>query len=91
MVLLASVLILAAAALRAQTVRDCLHLTAATTVVALGTVDAWFGWADDPLLQQWSARTGLLPLVLLAAVALAVRTSGARQWWRDRLHEPVPA
>jgi hypothetical protein len=72
-------------ALRAQTVRDCLHLTAATTIVGLGTVDAWFGWADDPLLQQWSARVELLPLVLLAAIAVAVRTSGARQWWRERL------
>ncbi|HEY6744856.1 MAG TPA: hypothetical protein VI357_03975 [Mycobacteriales bacterium] len=78
-------------ALRAQTVRDCLHLTAATTIVALGTVDTWFGWADDPFLQEWSRRVELLPLLLLAALALAVRTSGARRWWRDRLHEPVPA
>jgi hypothetical protein len=72
-------------ALRAQTVRDCLHLTAATTLVALGTVDGWFGWADDPLLQQWSQRTELVPSLLIAAVVLAVWTSGARQWWRDRL------
>jgi hypothetical protein len=72
-------------ALRAQTVRDCLHLTAATTIVALGTVDAWFGWADDPLLQEWSARAELLPFVLLAAVALTVSRTGARHWWRERL------
>lgn len=73
-------------ALRAQTVRDCLHLTAATTIVALGTVDAWFGWADDPFLQEWSRRVELLPFLLLAAVVLAVWTSGARHRWRDRLH-----
>jgi hypothetical protein len=78
-------------ALRAQTVRDCLHLTAATTLVALGTVDTWFGWADDPLLQQWSQRTELVPSLLIAAVVLAVWTSGARRWWHDRLHEPAAA
>jgi hypothetical protein len=79
-------------ALRAQTVRDCLHLTAATTIIALGTVDGWFGWADDPFWQEWSRRTELLPLVLLAAVALAVSDTGARRWWRDRLHaEAVPS
>jgi hypothetical protein len=78
-------------ALRAQTVRDCLHLTAATTLVALGTVESWFGWADDPLLQQWSQRAELVPSVLIAAVFLAVWTSGARRRWRDRLHEPAVA
>ena len=76
-------------ALRAQTVRDCLHLTAATTVVALGTVDAWFGWAEDPFLQQWSSRTELLPFVLLGAVVLAVSRTGARHWWRHQLHAPA--
>lgn len=78
-------------ALRAQTVRDCLHLTAATTVVALGTVDTWFGWADDPLLQQWSQRAELVPSLLIVAVVLAVWTSGARRWWRDRLPGPAVA
>ena len=57
-------------ALRAQTVRDCLHLTAATTIVVLSIVDTWFGWAEDTFLQEWSRRLELLPFVLLAAVAL---------------------
>lgn len=78
-------------ALQAQTVRDCLHLTAATTTVTLGTVDGWFGWADDPFLQEWSRRVELVPFLLLAAVALTVLTSGARQHWHEHLHEPVPA
>ena len=72
-------------ALRAQTVRDCLHLTAATTIVALGTVDGWFGWADDPFLQEWSQRVELVPFLLLAAVSLTVLTGDARQHWRDHL------
>jgi hypothetical protein len=78
-------------ALRAQTVRDCLHLTAATTIVVLGTVDAWFEWAADPFLQDLSQRVAWVPLLLLAAVVLAVWTSGARQRWRDRLHDSAPA
>lgn len=78
-------------ALRAQTVRDCLHLTAATTIVALATVDGWFGWADDPFLQDWSRRVELVPFLLLAAVVLAFWTSGARQRWHDGLHAGVLA
>jgi hypothetical protein len=80
-------------ALRAQAVRDSLHLSAAgSTLAVLGLS---YGLLDQTVLPPWRTVGGWTPLALLAALFLVGcwhELSGGPAYWRRRLHpELVPA
>lgn len=83
-------------ALRAQAVRDTLHLTAAVSVVAAWSLSLALMEPDvDGVLRRVGGWTPVVTLVLLVMVGTVHEWTGLRHW-RRRLHpeldrEPVRA